>query len=209
MDRIAGILLAGGQSRRMGGGDKCLRRLAGRPMLGHAAARLGPQVGALAISANGDPRRFGEFALPVLADPIAGFVGPLAGILAGMEWAASEVGRTHLVSAASDTPFFPADLVSRLAQASAGMPARIAVAASDGRGHPVFGFWPLSLRHDLRLFLEAGSTYKVTAFLERHDFVLADFPMLALKEGMVDPFFNVNTQAELVEAERIHAELVT
>lgn len=207
-DRIAGILLAGGQSRRMGGGDKCLCLLAGRPMLGHAAARLGPQVGALAISANGDPRRFGDFALPVIADSIAGLAGPLAGILAGMEWAAREAGRTHLVSAASDTPFFPADLVSRLAVASAGAPARIAVAASDGRSHPVFGLWPISLREDLRHFLEDGSTYKVTAFVEKHDFVLADFPMLALNKGMADPFFNVNTQADLIEAERIHAELV-
>lgn len=208
-DRIAGILLAGGRSSRMGGGDKGLRALAGRPMLGHAADRLAPQVAVLALSANGDPKRFGAFGLPVLADTVAGFRGPLAGILAGMEWAARGADRTHLVSAASDTPFFPSDLVNRLARAASGAPERIAIAASSGKSHPVFGLWPLSLRHALRRFLDDGATYKVAAFVELHDFQLADFPMLALKKGMADPFFNVNTEGDLAEAERIHAELLT
>lgn len=209
-DKIAGILLAGGRSSRMGGGDKGLRILAGHTMLGRAAERLAPQVAALALSANGDPQRFDALGLPVLADTIAGFfAGPLAGILAGMDWAAREGDRTHLVSAASDTPFFPHDLVSRLFRAAADGPERIAIAASGGKSHPVFGLWPLALRHSLRRFLEDGATYKVTAFVERHEFALADFPMLALKDGSADPFFNINTEGDLAEAERIHAELLT
>lgn len=206
-DSIAGILLAGGKSSRMGGGDKSLRLLGGQSMLAHAAGRLAPQVAALALNANGDPGRFAGFGLPVVADTLAGHPGPLAGILAGMEWAAAVPDCTHLVSVACDTPFFPADLVSRLVEAAAGRHARIAIAASDGRRHPVFGLWPLALRPALRHFLEEGTTYKVSAFVEQHDFVLADFPMLTLVQGTADPFFNVNTESDLMTAERMRAEL--
>lgn len=206
-DRMAGVLLAGGMSSRMGGGDKSLRLVGGRPILALAAERLAPQVEALALNANGDPARFAAFGLPVVPDTFGGYPGPLAGILAGMEWAATTPARTHLVSVACDTPFFPSDLVSRLVVATAGGPARIAIAASDGRSHPVFGLWPLGLRTALRRFLQDGVTYKVSAFIEQHDFVVADFPMLTLPRGTVDPFFNVNTQDDLAMAERAAAEL--
>ncbi|BCH24636.1 molybdenum cofactor guanylyltransferase MobA [Mesorhizobium sp. L-8-3] len=206
-ERIAGILLAGGKSSRMGGGDKSLRLLGRRSMLARAASRLAPQVAALALNANGDPARFAGFDLPVIADTLPGHPGPLAGILAGMEWAAATPNRTHLVSVACDTPFFPADLVSRLVEAADGRPERIAVAASGGRRHPVFGLWPLALRPALRYFMEEGATYRVSDFVERQDFALADFPMLTLVQGMVDPFFNVNTESDLMIAERIGAGL--
>lgn len=206
-DRIAGVLLAGGKSSRMGGGDKSLRTVGGGPMLARVANRLAPQVGALALNANGAPARFTGFGLPVVADTFGGYHGPLAGILAGMEWAATMQAHTHLVSVACDTPFFPSDLVGRLIEAAAGRPERIAIAASDGRRHPVFGLWPLSLRPALRRFLEDGATYRVSSFIERHDFAVADFPMLTLASGTLDPFFNINTQDDLAMAERLAAEV--
>lgn len=201
MSTIAGIILAGGRSQRMGGGDKSLRSLGGQPLLRHAVKRLAPQVGELAISANGDPRRFADYALPVLPDTIVGFVGPLAGILAGMEWAELHTDASLLVSVASDTPFFPDDLIARLAASDHGR--GVAMASSGGGRHPVFSLWPLELRPALRAFLEEGATYKVSAFAQRHGLVEVDFADIALNGGMVDPFFNVNTPEDLAEAEHI------
>lgn len=206
-DKIAGVLLAGGKSSRLGGGDKSLRVVGGRPMLVHAADRLAPQVETLALNANDDPQRFAAFGLPVIADTFAGHPGPLAGILAGMEWAASVPTRTHVVSVACDTPFFPRDLVSRLAATAAGRPELIAIAASAGRRHPVFGLWPLSLRPALRRFLENGATYRVSTFIGQHDFAVADFPLLTLGQETLDPFFNVNTPDDMAIAVRLAAEL--
>lgn len=205
MSDVAGLILAGGRSLRMGGGDKSLRELAGRPLLDHVARRIAPQVGALSISANGDPRRFSGFSLPVLPDTFAGFAGPLAGILAGMEWAMEHTNAPWLVSVASDTPFFPKDLVERLA--SARRDQSVVVASSSGRRHPVFALWPVDLQRPLRAFLEDGATYKVSAFVDRHEGAQVDFPMIELADGTVDPFFNVNTPEDLVEAERIRERI--
>jgi len=150
---IAGIILAGGLSRRMGGGDKTLLALGGRPLLDHVVARLTPQVGSLALNANGDPARFAASGLSVLADTVEGHAGPLAGILTGLEWAAANTASEALVTAAGDTPFLPADLVATLVAAAAGRPGSIAVASSGGRRHPTFALWPLGLRQALRRFL--------------------------------------------------------
>ena len=133
-----GVILAGGQSSRMGGGDKGLLHLGGRPILSHVIERLSPQVADLALNANGDPARFGPFGLPVIADSVPGFAGPLAGVLAGLDWAASQ-GAETIVTAAADTPFFPADLVPRLLMACEGMDTSLALAASPDGRHPTFG----------------------------------------------------------------------
>jgi molybdopterin-guanine dinucleotide biosynthesis protein A len=200
---IAGIILAGGLSRRMGGGDKPLRPLADRSLLDHVATRLAPQVGALAINANGDPARFPAFGLSVISDTVEGFAGPLAGILAGLEWAASETTAKRVVSVAGDTPFFPWDLVSRLLEATAGKSDIIAVAASGGRTHPTFALWPVDLAAALRAALVEAGERRVTAFIARHPHVEVDFAFPQVAGLDYDPFFNINTPQDLAEAERL------
>jgi len=200
---IAGIILAGGLSRRMGGGDKTLLALGGRPLLGHVVARLAPQVGSLALSANGDPARFAAIGLSVLADTVEGHAGPLAGILTGLEWVAANTACEALVTAAGDTPFLPADLVAMLASAAAHRPGSIAVASSSGRRHPTFALWPLGLRQALRHFLVDEDNRRVSAFVEHHDFVEVEFPLSALGGSEIDPFFNINTPDDLAVAERL------
>ena len=200
--RIAGILLAGGRSTRMGA-DKMRMELSGRTLLEHSAQRLRPQVEALAVSANA-PLELPAFDhLPLLPDPLPGYPGPLAGILAGLGWAASLEGVTHLASAAGDTPFIPRDLVARLAAAIGDDPARIAVATSNGHRHPTCALWPLSLREDLQQFLAGGESLKVGAFIDRHSPATVDFPLRQTAAGEFDPFFNVNTPADLARAEEI------
>jgi molybdopterin-guanine dinucleotide biosynthesis protein A len=195
---IAGIVLAGGQSRRMGGGDKCLRQLAGKPILAHIIERARPQVAALALNANGDPARFAGFELPVVADSIADFAGPLAGVLAGLDWAAANVpSATHVASFAGDAPFLPRDLVARLA-AAVESGHDLAAAASAGRAHPVFGLWPLARRDELRHAVAEEGIRKVDQWTARYRLVLVDFPATP-----VDPFFNANQPGDLVEAERL------
>jgi molybdopterin-guanine dinucleotide biosynthesis protein A len=201
---VAAILLAGGLSTRMGGGDKPLRSLGGRPVLAHLLDRLRPQAGALAISANGDPARFGEFGLPVIADTVPGHAGPLAGILAGMEWAASR-GFTQIVSVPADTPFIPSDLVARLRDTAGEAPNGLAVAASGERTHPPIALWPLALREELVRFLRDGEERKVSAFAMRHDPGVCRFGPLRVGHCDIDPFFNINTPADLDEAERLLA----
>ncbi|MEE8272129.1 MAG: molybdenum cofactor guanylyltransferase MobA, partial [Alphaproteobacteria bacterium] len=148
---VVGVILAGGQSRRMGGGDKALKLLAGRPILNHVIDRVRGQVGALVLNANGDPGRFAAYRLPVVPDGVDGFAGPLAGVLAGLDWAAANaVGATRVASFPCDAPFLPADLVERLVAAVAAARADLGCAASAGRAHPVVGLWPLRLRADLR-----------------------------------------------------------
>jgi len=191
---VAGLLLAGGRARRMGGGDKCLLELAGRPMLDQAIARLAPQVGILALNANGDPARFGGRGLPVLADVVPGFAGPLAGVLTGLGWA-RERGAAWLVTAATDTPFFPLDLVARLRAAARKNAAEVVFAASDGRTHPVFGLWAVGLEDDLRHALLVEEERKIDRFAGRYGVAEADFPTRPF-----DPFFNVNRPADLAEA---------
>jgi molybdopterin-guanine dinucleotide biosynthesis protein A len=195
---IAGIVLAGGQSRRMGGGDKCLRQLAGKPILAHIVERARPQVAALALNANGDPARFVSFGLPVVADSIADFAGPLAGVLAGLDWAAANVPlATHVASFAGDAPFLPRDLVARLAAAVEGG-YDLAAAASAGRAHPVFGLWPLARRDELRRAMAEEGIRKVDQWTARYRLALVDFAATP-----VDPFFNANQPQDLVEAERL------
>ncbi|MBN9890062.1 molybdenum cofactor guanylyltransferase MobA [Salipiger abyssi] len=198
MKQPFGVILAGGLATRMGGGDKASLMLGGQSLLSHAVERLEPQVAGLALNANGDPARFAATGLRVLSDPLSGHPGPLAGILAGLDWAAAEGGDT-VVSVACDTPFFPCDLVPQLLLAAEGMGAPLALAASRGRRHPVFGLWPVSLRGALRAALERGER-KVAAFAEAHGGREAAFPAPGL-----DPFFNINTPADLAEAEAVLA----
>ncbi|HSG94834.1 MAG TPA: molybdenum cofactor guanylyltransferase MobA, partial [Afifellaceae bacterium] len=166
---VAGVVLAGGLARRMGGGDKTLKPIGGRPMLEMVIDRMAPQVAALAINANGDPARFAQFGLPVIADTIGDFAGPLAGILAGMRWAqAKHRDCRYVASVAGDTPFFPADLVARLAEGCGGTDDTIALAASADGVHPVFGLWPLALADDLETFLTIGDNRKILAFTDRY-----------------------------------------
>jgi molybdenum cofactor guanylyltransferase len=187
----------------MGGGDKCLRRLGGRPILSHVVERAVPQVGALVLSANGDPARFATYGLPVLADTIPDFAGPLAGILAGLEWAAvHRPGSPWLLSIATDTPFFPRDLAGRLLAAVAEEGAELACAASAGQSHPVFGLWPVALAGDLRRALVGEGLRKIDAWTARWHLATVEFPT-----APVDPFFNANRPEDLVEAERLQASV--
>lgn len=196
-DEVAGVILAGGLARRMGGGDKGLIRIGGRPILDHVIERFSPQVAAMAINANGEPARFAAYGLPVIADSIEGAAGPLAGVLAGLDWAA-ERGFGQIVTAATDTPFLPRDLVTRLAAAAGTQGARIAVAASHGRQHPVFGLWACELKEDLRYALKEEGIRKVDAWTSRHRLAVADFD-----GGDYDPFFNANRPEDVREAEQI------
>lgn len=197
----AATILCGGRATRMGGGDKCLAPLGASTLLGTALARLAPQVRNVAISANGDPVRFSGFALPVLPDPVADFQGPLAGILAGLQWAAGIGHIDLLLTTAGDTPFLPGDLATRLRASLPGQRETIAVAASGGRRHPVVALWPVSLAGDLRQFLSTSGSRSVVAFQSRHRTV--EVPFGTLGENRVDPFFNVNTPADLIAAERL------
>jgi molybdopterin-guanine dinucleotide biosynthesis protein A len=198
--KIGGVLLAGGQSQRMGGGDKNLRVLGGKPILTHVIERAQPQVDALVLNANGDPRRFAGFGLPVVPDGIAGFAGPLAGILAGLDWAAAHLPEAELVASfATDAPFLPRDLVRRLAVALEEGGFDLACAQSNGQVHPVFGLWQVSLRDDLRAALAAGMR-KVDRWTAGFKLVEVEF----LAEP-VDPFFNANRPEDLAEAERLVA----
>ena len=201
MTDIPGVILAGGRATRMGGGDKCLRVVAGVRLIDHVTARLAPQVSAMALNANGDPARFAGLGLPVLADDVEGFAGPLAGVLAGLDWAAAR-GAAAIVTVAGDTPFFPRDLVARLAAAAG--PSGLALAASpDAAGqvqrHPTFGLWPVGLRGDLRAAL-AGGLRKIVAWTDTHRAGMAVFPA-----DPFDPFFNINTPEDVAAAEALGA----
>lgn len=196
---VYGVLLAGGRGRRMGGGDKFLRRLDGRPLLDHVIERARPQVVGLGINANGDPSRFAHYGLPVAADVVQGFLGPLAGILTGLEWVrANAPACPWLVSFASDTPFFPNDLVIRLLESVRAEDAEIGCAASGGRTHPVFGLWPVALAPALRRALTAEGVRKIDAWTARYRVAIAVFP-----SEPYDPFFNVNETADLQQAEAL------
>ena len=207
-DDITGVLLAGGQSRRMfpeqpGGGDKSLRDLAGKPMLAHVIDRLGPQAGRLVINANGDPTRFAPFNLPVAADTIDGFAGPLAGVLAGMRWSRTNApSATHIATVSTDAPFIPLDLVTRLRDGVVGRPTTIAIACSGGELHPVIGLWPVALADDLEFALRDG-VRKVLAWTGRHGTQAVDFPFTPMAGRQIDPFFNANHPDELDEARRL------
>lgn len=199
MTRPPAIILAGGRATRMGGGDKGLREVGGQRLIDRVIARLAPQCGKIALNANGDPSRFADLGLPVLPDSLPDHPGPLAGVLAGMDWAA-DLGAEALVSVAADTPFFPRDLVERL-QAAAD-PSGLALAASpDETGtlwhHPTFGLWPVALRDNLREALQGGLR-KVVLWTDRHGAGTATFAAAPF-----DPFFNINTPDDIAEAEKL------
>jgi molybdenum cofactor guanylyltransferase len=196
---IVGLLLAGGQARRMGGGDKSLRLVGGRTILDRVIERLAPQVEALVLNANGDATRFASVGLPVVADSVAGFAGPLAGVLAGLDWAAVHRPQCPLVaSIATDAPFLPRDLVARLLRGMEQAEADLACAASGGRPHPVIGLWPVRLREDLRHALVDEGIRKVDLWTGRYRLAVVPFA-----DRPVDPFFNANRPEDLERAEAL------
>ena len=195
---VVGVLLAGGLARRMGGGDKCLQELGGETLLARTIGRARPQVDALILNANGDPARFAAYDVPVVADVVAGFAGPLAGILTAMEWAHEHAPDHETVASfPTDAPFFPEDLVDTMLEARRQAGALLACAASQGRSHPVFGIWPVGLRDDLRAALEEGER-KIDRWTERYPIVTVEFAGVG-----VDPFFNANPPEDLAEADRL------
>lgn len=197
---IVACILAGGQSRRMGGGDKTLIDIGGKSMLGHIVDRLSPQTEHIILNANGDPARFADFGFPVVADPVGDYAGPLAGILAGLTYARDHApGARYVVSVAGDTPFFPKTLVSRLLTAVPTDRPVIALSSSHDRLHPVFGLWPVALAGDLHDWLSIGQSGKVLAFVDRHESVEVAFED---DETGMDPFFNANRPEDLETARR-------
>lgn len=210
MTKPLGIILAGGLATRMGGGDKGLLQIGGQSLLERVRNRLAPQVSGLALNANGDGARFKDLDLPVIADSIEGYAGPLAGVLAGLDWAA-EQGAEAIVTAAADTPFFPEDLAERLVAASEGQEHPLVLATTPRTGdellksgggkkinrHPTFGLWPVALRDDLRAALNGGLR-KVVLWTDQHGGREALF-----EAEPFDPFFNVNTPEDLTRAEEL------
>ncbi|MDO5622089.1 MAG: molybdenum cofactor guanylyltransferase MobA [Paracoccus sp. (in: a-proteobacteria)] len=200
MTPIPAMILAGGRATRMGGGDKGLRLLNGQPLIAHVITRLTPQCGPLAINANGDPARLEHLGLPIQPDSIPGQPGPLAGILAAMDWAAG-LGAAAVVTAAADTPFLPLDLIPRLQAAG---PLAIAASPDDSgqlRFHPTFGLWPTHLRDDLRRAI-ANGTRRPRLWADPHGLQLVHFDSQPL-----DPFFNINTPDDLARAERLSSSV--
>ncbi|MCT7377167.1 molybdenum cofactor guanylyltransferase MobA [Chelativorans salis] len=193
-----GVILAGGLARRMGGGDKPMRTIGGSPILDHVITRLTPQCEGLLLNANGDPARFARFGLPVIADTVEDYPGPLAGVLAALDWVAeNRAGVEWVVSVAGDCPFLPNDLVERFHQARFAEDAQLCVAASNGRSHPVIGLWHVGLREDLRQALKEGMR-KIDRWTANYRLATVSWPA-----DPVDPFFNANTLDDLAEAERL------
>ncbi|MDZ5698616.1 molybdenum cofactor guanylyltransferase MobA [Chelativorans sp. M5D2P16] len=193
-----GVILAGGLARRMGGGDKPMREIGGRAILDHVIARLAPQCDGLLLNANGDPARFARFGLPVVADTVEDYPGPLAGVLAALDWSAgNRVQAEWVVSVAGDCPFLPRDLVARFHQARVAEDAQLCVAATADRSHPVIGLWSVALRHDLRRALMEGMR-KIDRWTANYRLATVSWPI-----EPVDPFFNANTLDDLAEAERL------
>jgi molybdopterin-guanine dinucleotide biosynthesis protein A len=194
-----GLVLAGGLARRMGGGDKARIRIGGATILERVLARLNPQCSRIIINANDDPARFADTGLPVVQDSIPGFVGPLAGILAGLDWAAAHMPDiSDIISVPGDCPFLPADLVTRLQVAREAQKQPLACARSGEWRHPVVGLWPVGLRDDLRRALAEEGLRKIESWTARHGVAIADWP-----SAPVDPFFNINSPEDVAEAERI------
>ena len=196
-----GVLLAGGLARRMGGGDKPMRTIGGRTILERVIARLSPQCGGMILNANGDPARFAAFGLQVIADDVPGFPGPLAGILAALDWtAANRPEIKWVLSAAGDCPFLPRDLVARLHEARERENAQLAVAASGDQTHPVIGLWRVTLRNELRHALVVEDIRRIDRWTARYPLATVTWPTEPL-----DPFFNANTVEDITEAERLAA----
>lgn len=200
--RTLGLVLAGGLARRMGGGDKALLRIGGVSILERVLERLGPQTSGIILNANGDPRRFAPTGLPVVADDVPGFAGPLAGILAGLDWAAAHAPEIAWIgSVPGDCPFLPRDLIARLHAARTAAGAPLACAKSGEWRHPVAGLWPVALRDDLRHALVEENLRKIEIWTSRHGVALAEWT-----DKPVDPFFNVNTPEDAARAEAIAAQ---
>lgn len=196
---IVGVILAGGRAERMGGGDKSLRTVGGKAILARVIERMRPQVDALVLNANGDPARFAAFGLPVVSDPLPDFAGPLAGVIAGLDWAAAHQPQAHaIVTVPADGPFVPRDLVRHLTATLAAEDAELVTAASGVQTYPVVGLWPVSLRAALRDALTKEGVRKVDAWTQRFRRAVATFPA-----EPVDPFFNANTPEQLAEAQRL------
>jgi len=194
-----GLVLAGGLARRMGGGDKALIRIGEKTILERVLERLDPACAGIVLNANGDPARFAAFGLPVIADDVAGFAGPLAGILAGLDWVAAHAPHVEwLASAPGDCPFLPRDLVARLHAARSAAATPLACARSGDWRHPVVGLWQVALRDDLRHALVTEGMRKIEVWTARHGVALAEWPATP-----VDPFFNVNTPEDVAEATRL------
>lgn len=192
---IAGIILAGGLSRRMGGIEKSQLQLAGNSLLHHVIGRAKPQVGTLLLNANGDPKRFATYNLPIIADVIPDYAGPLAGILTGMEWLQKNQPECKwLVSFAVDTPFFPTDLVARLVNEAN---TKLACASSNNRIHPVFGLWPVSMAKELRHAMVKHNMRKISTWMQQHSCIYINW-----KTNSGDPFFNINKPIDLQTAEQ-------
>ena len=196
-----GVVLAGGLARRMGGGDKARLRIGGRTILERVLECFQPQCAALIVNANGDPARFSDTGLAIVADSIPDFAGPLAGILAALDWAAAHSPElADVVSVPGDCPFLPHDLVAQLLSARAAARTPLACARSGDQRHPVVALWPVDVRDDLRRALVEEGLRKIEAFTARHGVAVADWPVRPF-----DPFFNVNTPDDAAEAERIAA----
>ncbi len=194
-----GVLLAGGLARRMGGGDKPMQTVGGRTILDRVIARMRPQCAALILNANGDPARFAFAKLAVVADDVPGFAGPLAGILAALDWTAANAPALEwVVSVAADSPFLPHDLVARLHASREEAETPLACAESGGQTHPVIGVWPVKLRADLRHALVVEDMRKIDRWTARHGVATASWPA-----APIDPFFNANTPEDIAEAERL------
>ena len=197
--RPLGLILAGGLARRMGGGDKPMTRIGGATILSRVIERMMPQCGRLILNANGDPSRFADTSLPVISDNVPGFAGPLAGILAGLDWAAANAPDvSYVASVPGDCPFLPRDLIARLLQARLAENNPLACARSGEWRHPVVALWPVALRADLRHALVEEDLRKIEIWTARHGVALADWPA-----DPVDPFFNVNTPDDAAAAEKL------
>jgi len=197
-DQTVALLLAGGLARRMGGGDKGLRSVGGRRVIDRVIETARAQAGDVVLNANGDAARFGEFGLPVIADAVPDFAGPLAGILAGLDWAAAQrPAATWVLSLPTDTPFLPRDLLARLAQGIA-QGNDIATVRSGGQTHPVIALWPVRLRDALRRAMLDEDMRKIDRWTARYKVATLDWPSTP-----VDPFFNANTPEDMIEAERL------
>ena len=193
------VILAGGLARRMGGGDKPLKTIHGKTILDRVIDCARPQTSAMTLNANGDPARFAQWDLPVVADSIEGFAGPLAGVLAGMDWAAEHAPDAEFIlSIAADCPFLPNDLVSKLESAREAANADISVAHSGGQAHPVIALWRVALRDELRHALVEENMRKIDRWTARYRLASAEWP-----PEPVDPFFNANTPEDIAEAERL------
>jgi molybdopterin-guanine dinucleotide biosynthesis protein A len=196
-----GLVLAGGLARRMGGGDKALITIGGVAILDRVLARLRPACTSIILNANGDPARFARYGLPVIPDSVPDFAGPLAGILAGLDWAAAHTPDiAWIASAPGDCPFLPHDLVSRLHEVRQQACTPLACARSGDWRHPVVGLWPVALRDDLRHALIDEDLHKIEVWTARHGVAIAEWP-----DKPLDPFFNVNTPQDAAQAEQLAA----